>query len=161
MQTAYRAFPFIYSKANIPPLGDSAKDKLPRPWPPAATEEGEGGGGRAERKEGGYRGAAAALFHCSRQRGLLKSDGNWLGCALKIKYGSRFSECAACFIPRSIILNLLFSSGGGEVQVRVRARSSMNPNLHAPSGSVQLFCAAWCLLGNEEGSLFFSEEKQD
>lgn len=155
MQTAYRAFSFISSKANIPPvreaLGDSAKDKLPRPWPPAVT--GVGGG----RKEGGYRGAAAALFHCSRQRGLLKSDRNWLGCALKIKYGSRFSERAACFIPRSIILNLLFSGGGGgggEVQVRVRARSSTKPNLHAPSGSIQLFCAAWCLLGNEEGSLF-------
>lgn len=46
MQTAYRAFSFIYSKANIPPLGDSAKDKLPRPWPPAVTEE--EGEGRAE-----------------------------------------------------------------------------------------------------------------
>lgn len=55
MQTAYRAFSFIYSKANIPPLGDSAKDKLPRPWPPRCD-----GGGQSGRKVV----IAVPLLHC-------------------------------------------------------------------------------------------------
>lgn len=114
MQTAYGAFSFIHSKANIPPVErerERCSVTVPRincltRRPPTVLR---GGGAR---KKGGYRGAAAALFHRSRQRGLLKSDPKWLGCADKIKYRSRFGECAACFITRSIILDLLCGSSG-------------------------------------------------